>query len=136
LNSWQIRGTPVVKLCDIMTREVFTASPDTPVTEVAKAMVKGRFGSAIVMQGPVLLGIFTERDVLRAAASGADPAASRISRWMTKDPVTAAPGMDSEEAAQLMLSQGFRHLPIVDEERLKGIVSLRDLLSARIRRAP
>jgi CBS domain-containing protein len=126
----------VVKLRDIMTREVFTASPDTPLAEVAKAMVKGRFGSAIVMQGPLLLGIFTERDVLRAAASGADPATSPASKWMTKNPVTTGPDTDSEEAAQLMLSQGFRHLPIVEEEMLEGIVSLRDLLSARIRGAP
>jgi CBS domain-containing protein len=125
-----------VKLRDIMTREVFTASPDTPLAEVAQAMVKGRFGSAIVVQGPLLLGIFTERDVLRAAAAGADPATSPTSQWMTKDPVTANPDMDSEEAAQLMLSQGFRHLPIVGEETLKGIVSLRDLLSARIRHPP
>lgn len=126
----------VVKLRDIMTREVFTSSLDTTVAEVAKAMVKGRFGSAIIMQGPLLLGILTERDVLRAAASGADPTTSLTSEWMTKHPVTASPDMDSEEAAQLMLSQGFRHLPVVDEETLAGIVSLRDLLSVRIRRPP
>ena len=121
-------------LKDIMTTDVFAAEPATPVADAAKRMVKGRFGSALVMQGPMVLGIFTERDVLRAAASGDDLKASAVSKWMTKDPTTASPDTDSEEAAELMLSGGFRHLPVVDGQNVAGIVSLRDVLSARIRR--
>ena len=121
-------------LKDIMTTDVFTAVPNTPVTEAAKRMVKGRIGSALVMQGPMVLGIFTERDVLRAAASGDDLTSSSVSKWMTKDPTTASPDTDSDEAAELMLSGGFRHLPVVDGQNVAGIVSLRDVLSARIRR--
>jgi CBS domain-containing protein len=126
----------MAELTEIMTTEVFTAAPESPVAEVAAAMVKGRFGSAVVMQGPLLVGIFTERDVLRAAASGSDLAASPVSRWMTSDPETAEPGLDSERAAETMLSHGFRHLPVVDGHALVGIVSLRDLLSVRVRRRP
>lgn len=118
---------------EIMTRDVFTASPETPIREVAEAMVKGRFGSAVVVGGRMLLGIFTERDVLRATAEGADPS-TPVSEWMTKDPVTAPPDQDTDEAAETMLGQGFRHLPVVDGADLVGIVSLRDLLSARIGR--
>ena len=121
-------------LREIMTNDVFTTSREASVAETAKAMVKGRFGSALVTQGDVLVGIFTERDVLRAAASGDDLTASAVSKWMTKDPTTAAPDDDSEDAAQVMLSGGFRHLPVAEGAGVAGIVSLRDVLSARIRR--
>ncbi|MGH2547560.1 MAG: CBS domain-containing protein, partial [Actinomycetota bacterium] len=57
-------------LSGIMTEEVFTVATGTAVTQVAEAMVRGRFGSALVMSGPMLIGILTERDVLRAASSG------------------------------------------------------------------
>lgn len=122
-------------LRDIMTSKVFTTTADATVTEVAKEMAKGRFGSAVVMDGGWLAGIFTERDVVRAAASGTDPRSAPVSEWMTKDPVTASPDMDSEEAADIMAAQGFRHLPVVVGKDLLGIVSLRDVLSARIRRS-
>lgn len=126
----------MAKLAEIMTRDVFTAAPDASVAEVAQAMVKGRFGSAIVMKGQFVDGIFTERDVLRAAASGKDLNSVNIAGWMTEDPMTAPPDMDSEEAAQIMASNGFRHLPVVDGSAVVGIVSLRDVLSTRIARSP
>lgn len=121
---------------EIMTGEVYTTTGDTPVVEVAASMLKGRFGSAVVMDGAWLVGMFTERDVLRAAASGVDLTTSLVSEWMTGDPVTATPEMDAEDAAEIMMSQGFRHLPVVDGKVLTGIVSLRDLLRVRIRREP
>lgn len=124
----------MVKLAEIMTADVFTAAPERPVAEVAAAMVKRRLGSAVVMHGRLLVGILTERDVLRAAASGTDLTGSPVSRWMTPDPETAEPGVDSDRAAETMLSRGFRHLPVVDGNALVGIVSLRDLLSVRVRR--
>lgn len=122
------------KLEEIMTRNVFTTLPDATLFEVSKHMVKGRFGSAIVMQGSWIAGIFTERDVLRAAAAGADPNTAAVSEWMTKDPVTVAGDMDSEEAGQIMVTQGFRHLPVLDGKQIVGIVSLRDILAGRSRR--
>ncbi len=123
-------------LAEIMTSRVFTAAPETPVAEAAAAMVRGGFGSAVVLEGTLLAGIVTERDVLRAAASGAELTRSPVSRWMTRDPQTAEPDLDAERAAELMLGGGFRHLPVVEGNTLVGIVSLRDLLSARIRRRP
>jgi CBS domain-containing protein len=126
----------MAKLNDIMTTKVFTASPDAPVAEVAGSMVRGRFGSAVVMQSSMLVGIFTERDVLRAAASGVDLTTSHVGDWMTRHPETVSKNTDSEDAAQLMLSQGFRHLPVVEDNECVGIVSLRDVLSVRIGRNP
>ncbi len=121
-------------LKEIMTGQVFTTTSDTPVAQVAASMLKGRFGSAIVMDGSWLSGIFTERDVLRAAASGSDLTSSPVSEWMTNDPVTADADMDADEATEIMMSRGFRHLPVVEGKTLIGIVSLRDILRTRIRR--
>jgi CBS domain-containing protein len=121
-------------LNDIMSRDVFTTTGDVSVAAAANSMVKGRFGSAVVMEGSWLVGIFTERDVLRAAASGADLTTSPVSEWMTRDPVTAGPDVDADDAAEIMMGQGFRHLPVVEGTTLLGIVSLRDILRVRIRR--
>lgn len=121
-------------LNEIMTREVFTTRGDVSVADVANSMVKGRFGSAVVMEGSWLVGIFTERDVLRAAASGSDLTSSPVSEWMTRDPVTAASDVDADDAAETMMAQGFRHLPVVEGTTMMGIVSLRDILRVRIRR--
>ena len=108
------RGAGMATLNEIMTAEVYSTTGDVSVAEVANSMVKGRFGSAVVMEGSMLVGIFTERDVLRAAASGADLTSSPVSEWMTRDPVTAALDMDADDAAEIMMGQGFRHLPVVD----------------------
>jgi CBS domain-containing protein len=121
-------------LKEIMTGDVFTTTRETPVSEVAGSMLKGQFGSAVVMEGKWLSGIFTERDVLRAAASGADLSSSPVSEWMTNDPVTADADLDADEATEIMMSHGFRHLPVVEGKTLIGIVSLRDILRTRIRR--
>ena len=121
-------------LGEIMTKEPFSVAPDTTVSEVATEMVKAGVGSAIVMDGAWLSGIFTERDVLRAAASGKDLTTAKVADWMTPDPMTAEAGMEAEEAAQVMMSRGFRHLPVVDGSAVIGIVSLRDVLSTRVRR--
>jgi CBS domain-containing protein len=124
----------VIQLRDIMTTEVLTTPAERPVAEVTSMMVKARVGSAVVMQGSWLAGILTERDVLRAAASGSDLTKSPVSEWMTRDPVTATPDMTTGEAAEVMLTNGFRHLPVVEGRELKGVVSIRDILSSRIRR--
>jgi CBS domain-containing protein len=124
----------VMVLRDLMTTRVLATTPDTPVAEAAAGMVKANVGSAVVMQGPFLAGILTERDVLRAAASGEDLSASVVAAWMTPDPQSASPDTSAEEAAQIMLLNGFRHLPIVDGRNVCGVVSLRDLFASRIRR--
>jgi CBS domain-containing protein len=124
----------VAQLRDIMTTKVVTTSADRPVAEVTALMVKARVGSAVVLQGSWLAGILTERDVLRAAASGSDLTRSPVSQWMTRDPVTATPDTTVGEAAEVMLTNGFRHLPVVEGRSLKGVVSIRDILASGIRR--
>jgi CBS domain-containing protein len=121
---------------DLVHVRMVSTGPDSPVAEAAAAMVRESVGSALVMQGPFLAGILTERDVLKAAASGADLTAIPVSAWMTRDPQSAPPGTPVEDAAQIMLLNGFRHLPIVEGRRVHGVVSLRDLFAARISRPP
>jgi CBS domain-containing protein len=119
---------------DTMTTRVVTAGPDDPVVDAAAAMVRHKVGSALIMQGRILTGILTERDVLRAAASGSDLMNSPVSAWMTKDPEQASPDTTVEDALQVMLLHGFRHLPVLEDGAVRGVVSLRDLAASRITR--
>ena len=124
----------MTRLGDIISGKVFSVAPTATVAEAAETMVKGRVGSAVVVDGPWLLGIFTERDALRVAAAGLDPTTAAVKDWMTKDPITVDPDTDSADAAAIMATEGFRHLPVVEGDSVVGVVSLRDVLSARIRR--
>jgi CBS domain-containing protein len=117
-----------------MNQNVLTTTPQAPLTEAAAGMVRARVGSAVVMQGSFLAGILTERDVLRAAASAEDLRQSPVSAWMTSDPQSAPPDTPAAEAAQMMLLNGFRHLPVVEGRQVLGVVSLRELFAARIQR--
>ena len=129
-------GRRALTVGEMMHTRVILTTPDSPMSEAAAEMVRERVGSALVMQGPFLAGILTERDVLKAAASGTDLTTVPVSAWMTRDPQSAGPGTPVEEAAQIMLLNGFRHLPIVEGRHVRGVVSLRDLFSARISRPP
>lgn len=121
-------------LADVMSTSVHQTEVDATVCDASATMVTARVGSALVMNGTALIGIITERDVLRAAASGEDLRRSQVRDWMTPDPVTADPDLEVTEALEIMISQGFRHLPVTVDHQVQGIVSLRDLMSARIRR--
>jgi CBS domain-containing protein len=123
-------------LRDLMTTRVAATTPDAPMAAAAARMVEAGVGSAVVMQGAFLVGILTERDVLKAAASGSDLSAAKVADWMTPDPQSASPDTPAAEAAQIMLMNGFRHLPVVEGRMVCGVVSLRDLFAARIRRQP
>jgi CBS domain-containing protein len=125
----------MVALRELMNPNVVTVTPSASVADAAARMVKARVGSAVVMEGTFLAGIVTERDVMRAAASGGDLTSSKVSEWMTPDPSSAAPDSSAEDAAQLMMLNGFRHLPVVEGREVCGVVSLRELFAARIRRS-
>jgi CBS domain-containing protein len=124
----------MTRLRDLMNATVVATTPDCTVAAAAAQMMAAGVGSAIIMQGRFLAGILTERDVLRAAASGEDLRESVVSDWMTADPESAGPDATAEEAAQIMLRGGFRHLPVTEGREVRGVVSLRELFAARIRR--
>ena len=124
----------MVEVREVMSPDVATVASDASVSDAAKCMVKGGFGSVILLHGNMLVGILTARDVLRAADNETDLSAASVEDWMTPDPETAEPDLETEDAAGMMLSRGFRHLPVTQDGDLVGIVSLRDVLSARIGR--
>jgi CBS domain-containing protein len=117
---------------DIMTASLFSIEPTTTVAEAATVMGERRIGSALVMEDDRLLGIFTERDIVRALGTHFDAAGHPVSEWMTADPVTVPPSTPAEEALGTMLARGFRHLPVADSDSVLGIVSMRDLSAAGV----
>jgi CBS domain-containing protein len=123
-------------LSDIVKPNFITVAPEDTLGEVAERMTRQNTGAVIVKDFGRLIGILTERDMLRAMAARVHTSDARVRQWMTADPVTAEPGMDLEEAAQVMLDNGFRHLPVVQGQNVLGVVSLRRVLGGRRQPAP
>ena len=115
------------KVRDLMTSDVLTADPSDTIGETAQKMVELGVSSAVVSDYGRLIGILTERDLTRAVAGRTHSSEARVREWMTTDPVTLGPDASPAEAAQIMLDNGFRHIPIVEDERTIGIVSIRDV---------
>ncbi|HEX9375274.1 MAG TPA: CBS domain-containing protein [Actinomycetota bacterium] len=112
---------------EAMNRDLITVDPSTTVAEAATIMGGKHVGSALVMEGDHLTGIFTERDIVRALGEHFDAAGHPVSSWMTANPITIAPDVSTDEALDTMLGGGFRHLPVVDGGRVVGMLSLRDV---------
>jgi CBS domain-containing protein len=113
---------------EVMRSELITVGPGAPVMEAARAMYSGGAGSALVLDDGRLVGIFTERDIMRALARESDAGrSSHVERWMTPDPATIEPEATVGEALDRMLAGHFRHLPVVEGGVVVGMVSMRDL---------
>jgi len=112
---------------DLMTRDVLTVDPADSLGEAAEKMIDHGVGALVVSDFGNIIGIVTERDVLRAAAHRTSSAETRVRQWMTTEVITVPPSMPATEAAQTMLDRNFRHLPVVDGGRPVGILSMRDL---------
>ena len=103
-------------------------SGSATVREAVEIMAEHHISALLVTKGDKLEGIFTERDIsVKIIASGKDLDKTKISQVMTKNPVTISPDDLAMDALQKMCELGFRHLPIVDGERVVGMVSVRDL---------
>jgi CBS domain-containing protein len=110
-----------------MSRDLLTVEPGLSLTEVAKRMVAKDVGAVLVTVDERLVGILTERDVLRAVARGIDDSTT-VADWMTRDPDTLDPDESTEHAAVLMIHGGFRHLPVTEGDDVVGMLSIRDLM--------
>jgi CBS domain-containing protein len=110
-----------------MSRDLLTVDPSLPVTEVAKRMVAKDVGAVLVFDDDGLCGILTERDVLRAVADGIDDS-TLVRDRMTPNPETLDADDTTEHAAVLMIHGGFRHLPVVEQGDVVGVLSIRDLM--------
>jgi CBS domain-containing protein len=116
----------VTTVGEMMKSDVLTVAPEDSIGEAAAKMTEADVGAVVVEDFGKLIGILTERDIMRAVAMRTHSSITRVRDWMTFDPVTTPSSMDAAEAARTMLEHGFRHLPVVDEGRPVGIVSLRD----------
>jgi CBS domain-containing protein len=117
----------VATVREVMKKTLYSVDPSTTVGEAISLMAQNRIGSALIMEGGRLIGIFTERDTVRAISHSHDAPAHEISSWMTRDPKTVGPDVEVDDALRTMLDNGFRHLPVVERGEVVGMVSMRDL---------
>ena len=110
-----------------MTKDLLTLEAEATLGAAAKRMAERGVGAVVVLAGERLVGILTERDILKAVATGFEPDA-RVADWMTRHPETIESDDTTDHAAALMIHGGFRHLPVVDGGAIKGILSIRDLM--------
>jgi CBS domain-containing protein len=116
----------VAAVSEIMTGDVLGVAPETTLLDAARRMHERRVGAVVVLDGERLVGILTERDVLRAVAT--DRVDGPVSESMTRSPDTIDADEQAGHAAALMIHGGFRHLPVVDGETVVGMISIRDLV--------
>ena len=110
-------------------QKTIAAEAQQTVLEVANLMVEHNIGAVPVLEDGQLVGIFSERDLMRrVVVGGKDPARTPVRQVMTEDPMTVAPNDALETCMTLMKRHGFRHLPVCLGRELKGVVSLRDIL--------
>ncbi|MGD2061675.1 MAG: CBS domain-containing protein [Acidimicrobiia bacterium] len=119
-----------VEIRNLVAGETVACGRDVTLADIASLMISEDVGSVAVVDGSTLLGIVTERDMVRAIAAGADTEVSTAREWMTVDPDVADPDLSVEDAARWMLTAGYRHLPVVEGTRLMGVVSIKDVLWA------
>lgn len=110
-----------------MTEPAVTDATNAPLTRAAELMWRHQTGSLIIVESGEIVGVVTERDVLRAVASGKDISSVMVGDVMTSDVITTTPDTSVRDAARTMAKHWIRHLPVVDDGRLVGIISQRDV---------
>lgn len=116
---------PIVR--EHMSRNLLKVERGETITEVAQRMVERNLGAVLVLDGGRLVGILTERDLMRAVARGL-PGDAVVADYMTNGPETIEPDDTTQHAAVLMIHGGFRHLPVLERDDVVGILSIRDLV--------
>jgi CBS domain-containing protein len=119
-----------MRICDLIKdQELYQADLGHTVLETVLAMVQRNIGAVPVLHNGKVVGIFSERDLMkRVVADGRDPRTTRLAEVMTDDPLTVSMHEELENCMTLMRRHSFRHLPVCHEGRLVGMVSLRDIL--------
>jgi CBS domain-containing protein len=119
-----------VKVRDLPPGRLHSVEPDASLAEVARRMRRDDCDSVAVMAEKRLLGILTERDLVRAIADGVDPHKARADVFMSADPATVSADEDVSMVAVKMMALGIRHLPVVDDDGSPiGLLSARDLVA-------
>jgi CBS domain-containing protein len=111
--------------------EVIVSAPTETVLDAARLMAEARVGSVVIRQGSQVVGLFTEQDLLRrVVAAGKEPAAIRLADMMSSPVQTCRLGDDLQDCVSRMSEQKIRHLVVVEQDALVGMISLRDILLA------
>lgn len=119
-----------MKLRSMVGGRAEVCGPEATLQDASSAMLSAHVGSIGVVQGRELAGIITERDIVRAASEGTDLKLELVEDWMTSDPDVFTPEVNVTEAARWLLETGYRHLPVMEDGELLGILSIRDVLWA------
>jgi CBS domain-containing protein len=119
-----------MRVRELVGGEVLGIEPNRTLREAIRLMSENDIGALAVARDGRLTGIFTERDVIRACADEVDLDLALVESWMTPDPDSLDPDMNVDGAADRMLATGYRHLPVVDDVHLIGMVSIKDILWA------
>jgi CBS domain-containing protein len=117
-------------IADVMSRDLLVVERGVSLLDAARQMHERKVGAVVVLDEGRLVGILTERDVLRAVAT--DGVGLTVGESMTHAPDTVEQDESSGHAAALMIHGGFRHLPVVDGDAVVGIVSIRDLMRVHL----
>jgi len=120
----------IQKVNDIMVRKVITAKPATTLTEIARLMRKNRIGSVIIVKNRKPAGILTESDFIKLVARGTDMKNAVAEDFMNRNVVTCEASITVIDALMVMRSERIRHLPVVKNGNLVGVISIRDLIAA------
>lgn len=122
-----------MKVRDHMQTDLVVVGPDDSLASATRLLDSRRVGSALVVDDGNLVGILTERDIVRAVAVGADMKTSRVADFMSRMLTTIGPEEPMSTAAETMTAERIRHLPVVEKGRLVGMLSLRDVVRWSLR---
>jgi CBS domain-containing protein len=123
-----------VLVAGVMSTQVVSVEPDATVGDAIARMMEAHIGAVAVCEGTRLVGIFTERDVLRLAADGGEFRDLKVEDVMTRSPVVASPDLRIVDAAEIMGERRIRHLPVVEGDNLLGMIGIRDVLRTLVER--
>lgn len=123
-----------MSIADVMTVRVVSVEPHDSVAHAIERMLDENIGAVAVCELGRVVGIFSERDVLRLAGGSEAFASRRVDEVMTQRPLTVAPDDDIVAVARLMGERQLRHLPVVENDHLLGIVGARDVMGALVER--
>ena len=123
----------IKELLGIKGIECFSVMSDQSLLDASKQMTECRIGALLVMEKGQLAGIVTERDIVRAVANGKDCKAVRIKDVMTTNLIVSKSGDDLDYVMAVMIQNGIRHLPVVEETGLVGMLSMRDVVRVLVK---
>jgi len=127
-NKKDVSDEPLSNLIEEPDTKIHSVSPYTSVVDCVRQMIEHKIGAMLVVDEGQLVGIFTERDCLtKVVGAWLDPKTTKVGEVMTKDPYCVSPATSLEEAMNIITTHRFRHLPVVENSEVLGIVSSGDL---------